>query len=409
MTAERSARPHVAETTPMPTPPSPGSETTPTTRVASLDVLRAAATFLVLGRHALFLANYQMGRVPEWLRGVLGPWYRGGWVGVDIFFVLSGFLVTGLLFREFKAAGRLAVGRFLVRRGFKIYPAYYAMMGVAAVVVAVTLPGPFPWWRFVRECVFVQNYYPSIWDHTWSLAVEEHFYLLLPAVLVAMRTVRPNAADPFRPILAVYLVTMLVTLAWRGVIVAGLPSTPSAFVVNTTVVFPTHLRIDSLLLGSALAYLFHFRRAWVDRQLRGRAGWFLAAGGLLLAPVFVFDSDTRPVLYTAGPPVFALGAACLIAGLLARDLPCNVAVRGLAFLGRHSYSIYLWHLAVAAWFVPWLQTLTGPLAMDTKILAYLVLAPAVGVALGYAIERPFLWLRERVAPPRPVPPDGAHR
>ncbi len=82
----------------------------PPARLASLDVLRFAAIALVLGRHSIFLANWEMGRLPPNWRAVLEPWYIAGWVGVDLFFVLSGFLVAGLLFRDYRETGRLAVG-----------------------------------------------------------------------------------------------------------------------------------------------------------------------------------------------------------------------------------------------------------------------------------------------------------
>src|SRR5271165_4056899 len=92
-------------------------------RVLSLDVLRALAVLLVLGRHM----DLSPADVPGVMRGVAATWYRGGWIGVDLFFVLSGFLVSGLLFREYRRHNSLAVPRFLVRRGFRIYPAFFAL------------------------------------------------------------------------------------------------------------------------------------------------------------------------------------------------------------------------------------------------------------------------------------------
>jgi peptidoglycan/LPS O-acetylase OafA/YrhL len=109
----------------------------------------------------------------------LAAWFRIGWIGVDLFFVLSGFLISGLLFLEYRSAGELKLARFFLRRGLKIYPAFWAML--FASVLGLVLAG-----KSVRgiaiagELLFVQNYTQSIWEHTWSLAVEEHFYLLLP-------------------------------------------------------------------------------------------------------------------------------------------------------------------------------------------------------------------------------------
>jgi peptidoglycan/LPS O-acetylase OafA/YrhL len=368
----------------------------PAERLPALDVLRAAAIALVLGRHALYLANWDLDRLPPGLRVVLEPWYRGGWIGVDLFFVLSGFLVAGLLFKDFRESGRLAVGRFLVRRAFKIYPAYYLMLGFTAIVIARTVPGPFPVGPFVREALFIQNYWPAVWDHTWSLAVEEHFYLLLPVLLVAMRAARPTGADPFRPLLAVYAAIALGALAWRIVLAVQLPT--YRHYQHAAFLIPTHLRIDSLFLGAALAYLYHFRRDAWDRFAAGRGPALIVAGIALLLPAFVYKLDPHPAMYTVGFTAVAFGAAALLVGTLTTGVPNRGSTRVLAFVGRHSYSIYLWHLAVAAWGVRWLQDLTGPLTMDGKILVYFALALGVGIGLSYAIERPFLALRDRWFP-----------
>jgi peptidoglycan/LPS O-acetylase OafA/YrhL len=263
----------------------------PPARLASLDLLRAVAIALVLGRHALFLMNWDLGRLPSGWRPIFEPWYRGGWIGVDLFFVLSGFLVAGLLFRDHRETGRLAVGRFLVRRAFKIYPNYYAMLAFTAVVVSATVPGPFPIGPFVREALFVQNYLPAVWDHTWSLAVEEHFYLLLPLVLVALRAARPTNADPFRPLIAVYVIIALGALAWRSILAWRLPS--FRHYLHADFLIPTHLRIDSLMLGAVLAYGYHYHREAWDRRVAGRARLLIVAGIALLVPPFIFTNSIR--------------------------------------------------------------------------------------------------------------------
>ncbi len=140
---------------------------------------------LVLGRH--------MGAVPLDVpfvaQSALDLWLRVGWIGVDLFFVLSGFLVSGLLFREYGRLGEVHAGRFLVRRGLRIYPAFYAFLLSTAIAT-----GTIGTRQFVAEAAFVQNYIPGLWDHTWSLAVEEHFYFLLALVVAAL--VRRDIARP---------------------------------------------------------------------------------------------------------------------------------------------------------------------------------------------------------------------
>src|SRR3990167_6747089 len=92
------------------------------TRLVQLDILRGIAVLLVLGRH--------IPMTQEPVRGFLGWWMRAGWTGVDLFFVLSGFLVSGLLFQEYKRHGDIRLGRFFIRRGLKIYPAFYVLFFV---------------------------------------------------------------------------------------------------------------------------------------------------------------------------------------------------------------------------------------------------------------------------------------
>src|SRR5215472_2350919 len=126
-------------------------------RIRQLDVLRGVAVVLVLGRH--------MGSVPLDVpfvtQSALHLWLHTGWIGVDLFFVLSGFLVSGLLFREYGRLGEVHAGRFLVRRGLRIYPAFYAFLLSTSIAIG-TLGNR----QFFAEATFVQNYVPGLWDHT---------------------------------------------------------------------------------------------------------------------------------------------------------------------------------------------------------------------------------------------------
>lgn len=162
----------------------------PLTRNRQLDVLRGTAILLVLGRHL------PEGTTPirGFIVGILSLWYRIGWSGVDLFFVLSGFLVSGLLFREYRAEGHVRPGRFYLRRGLRIWPAFYLMIAVSLLLL----------WRTTRlsqvliEVFFVQSYFSKgcLWMHTWTLAVEEHFYLALGALTYFLA--KSKSPDPFR-------------------------------------------------------------------------------------------------------------------------------------------------------------------------------------------------------------------
>src|SRR4030095_12487753 len=182
-------------------------------RIAQLDVMRFVAVFLVLGRH--FPTCPPETSYLAW--ALTGVWHRGGWIGVDLFFVLSGFLVSGLLFREYQQKRDVGATRFLIRRGFKIYPAFWVVLS-ATVIVALSSQHRLPGSALVGEVLFLQNYVGAIWNHTWSLAVEEHFYFGLALLATWLCRRNRGAADPFSGISAVFLVVGSLCLAVRIVL-----------------------------------------------------------------------------------------------------------------------------------------------------------------------------------------------
>ena len=355
-------------------------------RNLTLDLLRAVAVLLVLGRH--------MPLPPPGVAGhdFLHTWARGGWIGVDLFFVLSGFLVSGLLFQEYQRQRTISCGRFLIRRGFKIYPGFWVMIAVTFGAGLASSGKPADWHRLFIELVFFQNYSAGVWAHTWSLAVEEHFYLLLAGLLWLLVRRRRGQADPFAALVPFFLVMAGLTLAARCL--TGWSSTNFR-----TFLFPTHLRLDSLMMGVIVAYAWHFQRAWFERVFARRRVLMLLAGAALLAPAFVFPLD-MPIIHTAGLTCFYLGGAALLIGMLFVPLPSWRPIRLLAFLGSHSYAIYLWH-------VPCLIQLNGAqqrfrlgLSYWNLLGIYLLGSLILGVLLAKLIEFPFLKLRDRWFPSR---------
>src|ERR1700751_3039383 len=135
-------------------------------RIFQLDVLRGFAILLVMGVH-----------VPAY-----PIWSTLGGYGVDLFFLLSGFLISNLLFGEYRKSGSIRFIRFLSRRALKLYPSFYLLL-VLTVLYCAFGHVPFTSRQLLGEIVLTQNYIGGIWGHTWSLAVEEHFYLLLPLLL----------------------------------------------------------------------------------------------------------------------------------------------------------------------------------------------------------------------------------
>jgi len=360
-------------------------------RQVGLDLLRFVAIFLVLGRHLWTPPE----SVPDGWQSVLLAWQRGGWIGVDLFFVLSGFLVSGLLFSEFKSHDQVSPARFYTRRAWKIYPPFLVVIGVT-VLLHLVYSAPIPRSSLLSELLFLQSYVPGLWGHTWSLAVEEHFYLVLPVIVLLTLRLNRASPKPLKPILGLAGATALLTLFARVLNAWGNPSYS-----HITHLFPSHLRLDSLFFGVALAYVYHFHH---ERFVATLAPWRMALifGGLsLLAPPFLVPLESSPFAFTMGLTLLYVGSGMLMAGVLLSDIPRNQFVLGLASLGAYSYSIYLWHLPVNVLGVPFIERLAGsPLGFGGRAGVYLVGSVLAGVLMARIIEVPALHLRDRWFPAR---------
>jgi peptidoglycan/LPS O-acetylase OafA/YrhL len=291
-------------------------------------------------------------------------WAVGGYLGVDAFFVLSGFLITGLLLDERSRTGAIDLGRFWARRMARLIPALAIMITAVMVIVAVNHPeavsalradavGALTYvanWRFLvgQRGYFGQTAPSSLLEHTWSLSIEEQFYLLWPLVVVALaRTRRPRVAVAAVAALgAVVSATATVLLARSGA------STSRLY-------FGTDTRLQAILIGATLAACFGDRAAIAARAqglsqrartVRNGALHLLAVGGLAATALLWWRLDGgSPHLFRGGTTVAALATAAVIPslvfvpnGLLGRVL----GIAPLRALGVISYGVYLWHWPV---------------------------------------------------------------
>jgi peptidoglycan/LPS O-acetylase OafA/YrhL len=365
-------------------------------RSFSLDVLRTIAVLLVLGRHVPLESAYSAGE-PLFVSFVR-LWGRVGWTGVDLFFVLSGFLVSGLLFREFIRYGELKIGRFLVRRGLKIYPAFYFFLCVV-VLLRLQRGDPPSGVELFAQVAFLQNYLPNFLGHTWSLAVEEHFYILLS--ILAAASVRFNSFRPFHYLPAFFVLVGVCLLALRFVTVKTV--VPFSF---ETHLFPTHLRADSLLFGVVLAYFYNFHTRSFEKFFLGRhRALILIVSLLLVAPAAFFPIERSAFMQTAGLTLLYLGFGGIVATTL--DLRpdhfgrLRLAGVALALVGFYSYSIYLWHWHVERYSaLLWTECVGISPSLGMRILIYVPASILWGVALAKMIELPTLRLRDHLFPSR---------
>ena len=374
-----------------------------TSRIPQLDLLRAVAILLVIGRHL------ELDR-PDGVVGVAAEaWYRVGWMGVDLFFVLSGFLIAGLLINETKSQGSLDIRRFLVRRGLKIYPLYFLFVGyvIFAPVAKAVVSGDGVGSVFSDQLsthwpnlLFIQNYvdYGSI-GHLWSIAVEEHFYILLPLVVAAI------GYRHSRKLIWVGVGAVFVFLAFRIFSVA----TGDRF---STYVVATHLRLDGLLFGVALRAALEFYPEKFAGLRRWRLPLFLV-GLACWSPMLAIPVDTAWTR-TGGLTLTLLGAAAFLLALYTStsdDLGptrrvASPLVRLLCWVGVFSYAIYLWHVtAMGAVTKVTNRVIVEPLGESQlswllSVVVIVSFALAVGILATLAVERPILRMRDRLAPSR---------
>jgi len=354
-----------------------------------LDILRCVAVLLVIGHHS----------------NAFSILTKVGWVGVDLFFVLSGFLISGLLYAEFKERQAIGVGRFLIRRGMKIYPAFYVLLIGTIIAQLLLFKGPVPIRPYLYEMFFIQNYHFGIWTHTWSLAVEEHFYIALALMLVVFARLSPAQANPFRAVPWIFVFMALTCMSLRVLTIRLTP--PSIFrtpwVMNTT-----HCRADGLFFGVFIGYLYHFRPeviACLLRPVRNRiaVGILTAA---LLSTCYFFSRDDK-FLLTFGLTFLYLGfGGLLVLTLELRNILSGTGAivasrigRVCGVIGMYSYSIYLWHAVLIAATQVFLRKNPHMHVAEVALFPFYLLGSiALGIFFARLIEFPVLRFRDRLFP-----------
>ncbi len=351
-------------------------------RNLGLDLLRLIAIFLVLGRH--------LDLSPE-SNVILRTWQTGGWIGVDLFFVLSGFLVSGLIYREYQKEGSVNIKRFLIRRGFKIYPAFYFLI---AVTMAVSFIGniPIDKRKLASELLFFQNYFLGLWNHTWSLAVEEHFYIGIAFLTYIIVSKSKGQKNPFYKIPVLFISTAVFCLSLRFVNIVIWDEYS-----DMKYLFGTHLRIDSLMFGVLISYLWHFRnlKQYTDRF----SSIALSSAGLMfLLPAFIFPLEEYKLVSVLGLVSFYIGSGLFVLMAIRLQFSSNRVLLIGGSLGVASYSIYLWHLPVSWWGWPIIKKLTGLDSFAVYFAVYILGSLGVGFFMNKVLEWPTLRLRDRLFP-----------
>jgi len=373
----------------------------------SLHGLRAVMVVVVLQVHVTFVALYSGIPVPDgWRRWSFSVWYS-----MDLFFVLSGFLIGYMLLYSIEDRSEPRMLRFYIRRAFRILPLYYVCLVLIALLPRRLPTQGIDW----REWVYLTNFPFDLHDvmyWSWSLSVEEHFYLLVPLLMVALYRLSTHARRLWL-LACLWLACLVIKLP----IALDMPAHVNSLGFLKDVYTPTYNRIDTMVAGIAAAYIHRtwpreldgiFSRRWVNVLLP----LAVVIPVIIMAAqfsVFPGTAPGRPYFLKGalmmGTPTSILFAALLLWVIHARNFLTRIlSHRFFRYYATLSYGIYIVHIPVIEHLVS--PNVVAPLDKATGsfaaawcagLAACFLLSLAVAYTLHQLVEKPALRLRDRLA------------
>ena len=369
-------------------------------QLPELDGLRGIAVLLVLLRHAVRPFWSDEAPVANVFGWDLGTLMINGWVGVDLFFVLSGFLITYHIIRlRARLGGNWNWKPYLAKRALRIIPAYYA-------VIFITVLGVFPYYEFPSQVLglrvtyhmlFLQDYLPAnIVVAFWSLGVEEKFYLIAPFLILIGANRKTFAGR-----IAGICVLFSLGLALRIYTALTDPTVETYLDFFHTFRSPFHMTMDPILIGVLIALIYDSRAELprVTSRIGANVAFWLGMGvfigfattGAMMDKISLWDKTLQPTL-------IALAFGLITHGLIFGGGPARFFRSTLLFFfGRISYCLYLVHLPL----VPLSLSLAEQIAPEMHFFVlflpiFIVLSLFSALVLHYAVEKPFLRLKDRI-------------
>jgi peptidoglycan/LPS O-acetylase OafA/YrhL len=372
-----------------------------TPRIYGLDTLRAVAIVLVFMNHySAYISN----------ASVFGIFGEIGWIGVDLFFALSGYLISNQIFGALRSGQPLSLKRFYARRLLRTLPNYYFVLALYFLWPTFRGDGGMePLWRYLTFTLNLGLELGALFSQAWSLCVEEQFYLVLPALALCIATCRRPLRWAWGTIIACVLGGMLLRATiWSDY---GDQSQFVPFLYYKHIYFSTLCRLDELVAGVALALLKNYHGGlWARLTRHGNVVLVAGLLGSAVAGYLFYWQFYGFGMTVAGHPLVALSfGLLLLAALSPNSLLYKTRVPGAASLAVWSYAIYLLHKQLFVLLKPQLVALgvdtNGPLA---TLLAVLVVC-AAGWLMYTLVETPFMKLRQRYVPSNfaPQPPETA--
>lgn len=338
----------------------------------------------------------------SWIIGGLGPdwsWLsRFGWIGVDLFFVLSGFLIGMQVLTPLAQGKKLSFIDFYIQRAFRILPAYFAVLIIYFTWQEFNeAPSIEPIWKFITFFVnlSIDFRHNAAFSHAWSLCVEQQFYWVLPFASVLM--LRKPSLNKF-VVLCVALILsgiLLRGMIWLSAVNSEPPLMRNWFVED--IYFPTWNRIDGLLCGVALATFKVFRPQWWQSTRRFADLSFVMGLIIIAVSFWVFRERIGFIANTVGWPILSIGLSFLVFAAAEEDSFIGQSELFFAkWVATISYSLYLIHKGI----YHLIQVNFGAQLTETGVVAFMVYGCAAllaGALLHYIVERPFLRLRTHIS------------
>jgi peptidoglycan/LPS O-acetylase OafA/YrhL len=355
-------------------------------RQPGLDLLRALAIIVVVIYHA----------------GIMGfptPWrvHRWGWIGVDLFFVLSGYLIGGQLLGPLARGQRIDLARFFARRALRIMPAYFVVLAIYIFLPSWReYPEMYPWWKFLFSVQNIALHGGTAFSHAWSLAVEDQFYLTLPFILLFVNR-WPRTAIIIPCLIFCGGILLRTLLAYQNP-AADIGVSFRGF--QAWIYYPTWTRLDPLVFGVALAAVEKFRPQWW-KWLMNSAIWLWLPGlALIIYALWLGEGEYLTVgSVVCQFPLLAIGFAALLVCAQSERLPLRrVAIPGAAFIASIAYNAYLVQKLVIHAVGEFCRAHDVDPTSAFALIGVELCVYAAATVLFFTIERPFLQLRHRIAP-----------
>lgn len=358
-------------------------------KLLGLEHLRAIAITMV------FFYHYQLFGHPEWLENSAGF----GWTGVDLFFVLSGFLISGQLFKTIRTGQAISLKVFFIKRFFRIIPAYLVILILYALFAGFReREAMAPLWRYLT---FTLNFGLDLkktgtFTHAWSLCIEEQFYLLFPVLVLLLKYF--NAAKKTIFILTGLFITgfLLRYLSWQYLTAHHLFSDYFILYWYKYIYYPTYNRLDGLLVGVGIAGLLNFYPAIKERA--DQKGNVLLVIGLVLLSCAYFLCKDNTTFYASvfGFPLVSIAFGFIVAGAASySSILYRLQSKVTSVLANLSYTLYLVHKMVIHLSQNTFQNLG--IEKDSNIMLIICIATSITAALvlRYTVELPFLRIRDK--------------